>query len=188
MTGERWDLYDAQGNRTGKYMIRGEEVPAGYYHLAVHIWPINSKGEFLVQRRAATVQWKPNLWAVTGGSAISGEDALTAARRELLEEIGLDANAEEMHQIAFLKRTNSFCSVFVVQTDWPEEAFTLQKEEVSAVAWCTRSKLTRMLSDNMLYNYGDSYYRMLFDYSRRKCPQPLRRQGRRSRVHADRYE
>ena len=178
MAVELWDLYDAQGNLTGKTMTRGEEVPSGYYHLAVHIWPINSKGEFLVQRRAPSVQWKPNLWAVTGGSAISGEDPLTAARRELREEIGFDASPEEMHQIARLKRTNSFCYVYSVETDWAEEAFSLQKEEVSAVAWCSREKLTRMILENSLYNYGDAYYRMLFDYGRRKFPYSARTSGR----------
>ena len=187
MAGELWDLYDAQGKRTGKIMTRGEEVPTGYYHLAVHVWPINSKGEFLIQRRSATVQWKPNLWAVTGGSAISGEDALTAAMRELKEEIGYEASAEDMHQIACLKRTNSFCCVFAVQTDWSAADFTLQKEEVSEVAWCDRNKITRMLSDNMLYNYGDAYYRMLFDYGRRKYPYAMRKHGRK-KAHTGKFD
>lgn len=186
MAAERWDLYDAQGKRTGKTMIRGEEVPAGCYHLAVHIWPINSRGEFLVQRRSASVQWKPNLWAVTGGSAVSGEDPLTAARRELREEIGYDASAEDMQQIACLRRTNSFCYVFCIQIDWPAEAFSLQKEEVSAVAWCDKGKLMRMLSENSLYNYGDAYYRMLFDYGHRKCLNAARRPGGTTSFHSKR--
>ena len=177
MASEIWDLYDAQGNRTGKTMMRGEEVPAGFYHLAVHIWPMNPRGDFLIQRRSPNVQWKPNLWAVTGGSAICGEDALTAAMRELKEEIGYDALPEEMHQIACLKRTNSFCCVFCIQIDWPISSFSLQKEEVSAVAWCDKAKITRMLSDNMLYNYGDAYYRMLFDYGRRNM-QPQQRKSK----------
>ena len=175
MASELWDLYDGQGNRTPKTMMRGEEVPAGYYHLAVHIWPINSRGEFLVQRRCANVQSKPNLWAVTGGSAISGEDALSAAMRELKEEIGYAALPEEMHQIACLKRTNSFCCVFCIHTDWQVSQFSLQQEEVSAVAWCDKTRITRMLSDNILYNYGDAYYRMLFDYGRRYMPLQQRR-------------
>lgn len=178
MAVERWDLYDAQGNLTGKTMLRGEDVPVGFYHLAVHIWPMNSKGEFLVQRRSPLVQWKPNLWAVTGGSAMSGEDALTAARRELLEEIGYSASEADMHQIACLRRTNSFCYVFSVQTDWPADAFVLQKEEVSAVQWCDRNKLMHMLSECSLYNYGDAYYRMLFDYGRKLYPSSARRAGR----------
>ena len=167
MSAERWDLYDAQGRRTGRTMLRGEEVPAGLYHLAVHIWPRNSQGEFLVQRRAPGVQWKPNLWAVTGGSAIAGEDAQTAARRELREEIGYDARDGELEQVACLRRTNSFCGVFSLRIDWPAEQFVLQPEEVSAVQWCNSARLMRMIADNALYNYGDAYFRMLFEYGRR---------------------
>lgn len=167
MAGELWDLYDAHGKRTGQTMTRGEDVPAGLYHLAVHIWPRNSRGEFLVQRRAPCVQWKPNLWAVTGGSAVSGEDALSAARRELLEEIGYRAAPEEMDQLACLRRTNSFCCVFSLRIDWPADRFVLQREEVSAVQWCDSGRLSRMVADGVLYNYGDAYFKMLFEYGRR---------------------
>lgn len=166
MAAEIWDLYDASGRRTGRTMIRGEEMPQGTYHLVVHIWPMNSKGEFLVQRRAMTVQWKPGMWAVTGGSALTGEDALTAARRELMEELGYHASEQEMIRIACLRRSNSFCNVFVVKTDLPAEAFTLQQEEVSAVKWCDGNRLIRMVSDNTMYNYGDAYFRMLLHYQK----------------------
>ena len=73
---EIWDLYDSRGEKTGKTMTRGENIPSGLYHIGVHIWPINDKGEFLIQRRSSTVQWKPGIWAVTGGSAVSGEEPL----------------------------------------------------------------------------------------------------------------
>ena len=130
MAAEIWDLYDANGCLTGKTMKRGEEVPLGLYHLGVHIWPINNKGEFLIQQRSSTVQWKPNLWATTGGSAISGEDALTAARRELGEELGYQATPEELQHVACLRRSNSFCNVFVIGINLPADQFVLQKEEV----------------------------------------------------------
>lgn len=166
MAAEIWDLYDAEGRKTGRTMRRGEEVPAGLYHLGVHIWPINSKGEFLIQQRSKTVLWKPGMWAVTGGSAISGEDAYTAARRELREELGYDAGETELTRIACLRRTNSYCNVFVLRTDLQPEDFVLQTEEVSAVKWCDGNRLMRMVSDNMLYNYGDAYFRMLLHYQR----------------------
>lgn len=165
MAAELWDLYDMHGKPLGKTMTRGEEVPAGCYHLAVHIWPINTRGEFLIQRRSPDVQWKPNLWAITGGSAVSGESAVKAAMRELSEEIGYCANEREMHRIACLRRTNSFCHVFSVRIDQPPEAFKLQKEEVSAVQWCDSKKLSRMVSEGMFYNYGDAYFRMVFEYA-----------------------
>ena len=166
MAAEIWDLYDPQGNKTGRTMVRGEAVPCGLYHIGVHIWPINAKGEFLVQRRAMTVQWKPGLWAVTGGSAVSGEEPLDAAHRELKEELGIDAAPGELRLIERLRRSNSFCSVYAMYIDCPEDAFILQKEEVSLVRWCSEQRMMRMIAENMLYNYGDAYFRMLFDYGK----------------------
>jgi len=101
---EIWDLYDSRGEKTGKTMTRGENIPSGLYHIGVHIWPINDKGEFLIQRRSSTVQWKPGIWAVTGGSAVSGEEPLGAARRELREELGYAAKEDEMKFVARLRR------------------------------------------------------------------------------------
>lgn len=168
MAAEIWDLYNSKKQPTGRTMLRGEEIPAGCYHLAVHIWPVNHKGEFLIQKRAATVQWKPNIWAVTGGSAVAGEDALTAAMRELREELGYHARKEEMKELACLKRSNSFCSVYAVSIDRPAEDFVLQSEEVSEVRWCSAAKISRMVGEGVLYNYGDSYFRMLFEACARR--------------------
>lgn len=169
MAAELWDLYNAKKQKVGRTMVRGEEIPAGLYHLAVHIWPVNRKGEFLVQRRAATVQWKPNLWAVTGGSAVAGENGLTAALRELQEELGIAADASQMREIACLRRSNSFCCVYTINLDLAPDAFILQKEEVSDVRWCSPLRISRMVAEGVFYNYGDSYFKMLFEHSRAAC-------------------
>ena len=163
---EIWDLYDAKGRRTGKTIRRGEEIPAGLYHLVVHIWPINDQGELLIQQRSENVQWKPGMWAVTGGSAISGESAAAAAHRELLEELGYNASPSHLTRIACLRRTNSFCNVYTIQLNCSADAFVLQKEEVSAVKWCSVDTLLHMVSCNTLYNYGDAYFRMLLHHQK----------------------
>ena len=160
---EIWDLYDARGEKTGETMRRGEEIPRGRYHIGVHIWPINSKKELLIQRRSMMVQWKPGIWAVTGGSALVGEDALTAAHRELCEELGVQAGKDDLIKVTCLRRTNSFCNVFLFPTNLTEEQFGLQSEEVSDVRWCSQSQMRRLVLSGQLYNYGDMYYRVLFD-------------------------
>lgn len=145
-------------------MRRGEAIPKGLYHLGVHIWPINSRGEFLIQRRSETVRWKPGMWSVTGGCALSGEDERAAARRELWEELGYRAAEHELRHIATLKRVNSFCGVFALFTDLQAQEFILQREEVSAVAWKSREQIERMLSEGTLHHYGSAYFKRLFDY------------------------
>jgi len=163
MPQEIWDLLDSEGRLTGKTMVRGQEVPPGMYHIGVHIWPMDGRGRLLVQKRSMQVLWKPGIWAATGGSALSGETPEEAARRELREELGYEAQADELKLLARLRRTNSFCSIFFLITDRPAEAFRLQKEEVSEVRWFTQEQIRRMLRTGQMYNYGDPYYRMLFD-------------------------
>ncbi len=164
MKTEIWDLYDARGVKTGETMRRGEEIPRGRYHIGVHIWPLNSRGEFLIQRRSMQVQWKPGIWAVTGGSAVKGENPLEAAQRELREELGVTAAPEEMKKVTCLRRSNSFCNVYLYLTDRAAGQFVLQKEEVSEVRWCKPSRIRQMVWEGNLYNYGDLYFRTLFDY------------------------
>ena len=50
---ELWDLYNACRELTGRDHVRGEEIPQGYYHLVVHVWIRNRKGEYLISQRSA---------------------------------------------------------------------------------------------------------------------------------------
>ena len=87
--GEEWDVYDSAGKLTGRKHLRGDPLPEGDFHLVVFVWLLNSKGEFLITKRAPN-KGDPNMWENTGGSAIAGDDSLTAAIREVKEETGLD--------------------------------------------------------------------------------------------------
>ena len=178
MKTEIWDLYDARGFKTGETMRRGEEIPRGRYHIGVHIWPVNKSGELLIQRRSMRVQWKPGLWAATGGSAVRGEGPLEAAQRELREELGVRAAPEEMKKVTCLRRTNSFCNVYLYRTDLAADEFILQAEEVSEVRWCLPGRIRQMVGEGTLYNYGDLYFRTLFEYCGKEG---LLRIGRKSR-------
>ena len=86
---EIWDLYNEKRELTGLEHIRGEEIPEGYYHLVVHVWIRNRQGEYLISRRSADRPLYPLLWECVGGSALKGEDSLTAALRETEEEVGV---------------------------------------------------------------------------------------------------
>ena len=113
-----------------------------------------------------SVQWKPGIWAATGGSAVSGEEPLAAARRELREELGCVASEEEMRFVARLRRSNSYCYVYAVKINRTENDFSLQKEEVSAVRWCSPQRLMQMVAEGSMYNYGDAYYKLLLEFQR----------------------
>ena len=87
---ELWDLYDKNGNVTGKILERGNLIPEGYYHLVVHIWIKNKDNMFLISRRDKSRESYPLKLECQGGSVLKGETSLGGAIRETKEEVGID--------------------------------------------------------------------------------------------------
>lgn len=85
---EIWDLYTKYREKTGKEHVRGKQIPDGYYHLVVHVWIRNRKGEYLISQRAANRPTFPLMWECIGGSVLKGESSIEGAIREVKEEVG----------------------------------------------------------------------------------------------------
>ena len=86
---EIWDLYNKNKQLVGKTHTRGDDIPEGCYHLVVNAWLKNSKGEYLITRRAANRKSYPLLYECIGGSVLANESSAEGAVRELIEEVGL---------------------------------------------------------------------------------------------------
>ncbi len=87
---EYFTLYDQDRIPLGKQILRGEKIPEGEYHIAIHVCVFNSENKMLIQQRQPFKEGWSNMWDVSaGGSAIAGENSREAAQRELEEEIGL---------------------------------------------------------------------------------------------------
>ena len=87
---ELWDLYDEKRNVTGIIHERGKDIKDGYYHLVVHIWIKNKEGKYLISRRSSDRKSYPLYLECQGGSVLQGEDSITGAKREVMEEVGID--------------------------------------------------------------------------------------------------
>ncbi len=100
---EIWDIYDENRNLTGKTIKRAEyinKIKENEYHLVVHIWIKNDNNEWLISKRTPNKHF-PLLWECTGGSALAGEESLTAALREVKEELGITLDKS---RAGFIKR------------------------------------------------------------------------------------
>lgn len=158
---EIWDVLDENRELTGKTIVRGNALKDGEYHLVVHIWIINSKGEILIQKRPDHLEYAPGLWATTGGSAIQGEDSITAAFRETKEELGIEIDRNSVTGPLSYKRDNDFTDIWVVKQDIELDDTILQEEEVSDVKWVSTKELKQMICEGSFHRYSDEYFELL---------------------------
>lgn len=163
---ELWDILDEHGAVTGKTVVRGRTMLRhGEYHLVVHIWVISSDGNFLIQRRSEKRKLMPGEWASTGGSATSGESSITAAARELQEELGIRAPKGTLKLAGRLKRRNSFLDIWFIKCDANISRLRLQKSEVAEVKWVSPDQLKSMIEQKQYHNYGNEYFKTVFDFA-----------------------
>lgn len=151
--GEMWDIYDEERNRLGAIHYRGQPIPAGYYHLTVHIWIKNSRGEFLITKRAPHKGF-PNMWECTGGSALWGDDSITAALREVKEETGLTLSAENGRIIHSYRGHDYFCDVWLFSEDHDLCEVVLCEEETTDKMLASSEMIRNMLSDGSFIDYS----------------------------------
>ncbi len=140
---ELWDAYLEDGTPTGRDLVRGEPVPQGLYHIVCSVLVRHTDGTYLLMKRDPTKPTWPNVYeASAGGSAIKGETAQEAARRELFEETGIKAN--RLVSLYQEKGPHTFYYSFLCETDIPKDAIVLQEGETTGYLWVTRETLMEM--------------------------------------------
>ena len=147
---EYWDIFDMDRRSTGRQHLRGTPMADGDYHLVVNNWVVNSAGQVLLTQRHPDIPFGLK-WACTGGSAITGEDTLTAALRETREEIGLEILPQQMVLVAQERRLHSFLDTFVVCMDVKDSQIVMQPEEVVDFCWVDESQYRKMEQDGLLH-------------------------------------
>ena len=180
---EVWDILDKNGNPTGKTVQRKKVcLMRGEYHMVVHIWILGSDARALIQRRSLTKPLMPGEWAAIGGSAVSGEDALTAAQRELEEEMGIATEPEDLKLIRKMVRKSSILYIYLVCCDVAVADLKLQEDEVSEARWVHRNKLRQMIKNKEFHNYGNDYFEAVFGaFDRRSALKRRRKRYERRR-------
>ena len=87
---EIWDAYNDKREKMGQYLVRGERILTGLYHLCVNVLVRHEDGDILFMKRSSQKELYPNYFEFgAGGSVLAGEDSLSAVLRELKEETGL---------------------------------------------------------------------------------------------------
>lgn len=136
------DLFDRNHNSLGKTIEAGRPIPDGCYINVVLIFIQNSRGEFLIQRRAESTAFG-GMYATTGGHPKSGETSREGAATEIAEELGLKINPQDL-QLVCSRRVDEdqvFSEVYYLKLDVDLDSLQLQPEEVASVHWFTMARI-----------------------------------------------
>jgi len=156
--GELWDVYDAQRNLTGRFHPRGQYLAEGDYHLVVHIWMQNQEGKFLITKRSPNKGY-PNTWETTGGSALAGDDSLTAALREVQEETGLSLDPKKGERVITYRGTDYFADVWLFRQDFDLRDVVLLEGETCDVMYASADEIRELDKKELFvpYRYLDDF-------------------------------
>ena len=147
---EKWDAYDSKLNKIeGVTLIRGEQVPEGYFHLCSEIIVRHTDGSYLIMQRDKK-RHLGGMWEATaGGSALQGEDPLTCAMRELQEETGIVS--DELIEIGRVLHHGhkTYYVDYLCTTDVDKDSIVLQEGETIAFKWIDPDELRAMSRDDL---------------------------------------
>lgn len=103
---ERFPVVDEQ-DRILRYAYRAEVHANNLRHRAVHIFIFDDTGRVFLQQRARDKDRYPLRWdSSTGGHVSANEGYDDAARRELLEELGIAVSLEKITKLPASDRTD----------------------------------------------------------------------------------
>lgn len=140
---EYFDLYTVDRRKTGRCIQRGAPIPHGEYHIVVQIMTVNSRGEILLTQRVPQ-KTSGGKWECSGGCAVCGETSREAAVRELFEETGIRADADEITLEWTLTTDSMLRDFYMVHKDVGIDRLKLQSTEVCAAKWVTFERLLEM--------------------------------------------
>jgi isopentenyldiphosphate isomerase len=151
---ELWDIYDRDRVLTGKVHQRGNPLENNKYHLVVHVCIFNNKNELLIQQRQPWKDGWPDMWDVSAaGSALAGEDSIKAAERETREELGYELDLTGERPYFTINFQYGFDDFYLVKRDIELDQLTLQHEEVQAVRWADKEKVSQMVQEGKFISY-----------------------------------
>lgn len=172
---ELFDVLTESGKHTGLTKRRSDIHRDGDWHASVHIWIARKQPsgmEYLMQKRADNKDSFPGCWdAATTGHVDAGEDAITAALRELHEELGVNADPSKLTLLFRTKSStdnifhgkrfiNNELKWIFLYTGALDSEINFERDEISGVAWQNADAIeTALGEDKPPYCMGLQEYR-----------------------------
>lgn len=181
MSKEMIDVLDENGVRTGEVLSRDDVHKKGLWHRAIAVAIVNEKNEVLLQQRADTKDKNAGMWDISVAGHISnGQDALSAASREINEEVsvnlGYNVDIKEFRYMFSHRKQqvfsedfieNQFYDFFILRKNGIKiENIKMQESEVKAIKFADINELTKMREEKTIVE-RDPMYDCLIEYLHR---------------------
>lgn len=170
------ELCDEVGNMTGESASYDRIHRQGLWHKSAHVWLINTQGEFLVQRRGQFTQTTPGMLECTAAGHVDrGHTSIETALRELEEEVGIVAKADELTLVGTIVdqfemnagtlKNKEYDDIYLVRKDVDIETLKKQNSEISDLSWFdAKEYLERGIAGDLEIVPRKNEYELLLQY------------------------
>lgn len=170
------DVLDENGVKTGEILTRKEIHKRGLWHRAIAVAVINEQNQILVQQRSFKKEKNTGMWDISvAGHISSGQDALSAASREINEEISVNLGfnvdikefrymfsyrKEEILKENYIER--QFYDFFILRKNGLRtEDIKVQESEVEQIKFGSVSELNEMIENKEIVERTPIYKELM---------------------------
>lgn len=146
---ELLDVYDDNGQKTGRVVERGSKDFKEGEHIAVAIIYIeNSNNEFLIQK---TSKEKGGQYSSTGGHVDHGEEPIDSIKREVKEELGIDIDNDRIIDLGYMCVDFPIRFCFYLKKDIDIKDIKLQEDEVESISYMTVDEIKELIDKGLMH-------------------------------------
>ncbi|MBQ9833859.1 MAG: NUDIX domain-containing protein [Bacilli bacterium] len=172
MKEELIDVLDENGIKTGEILPRSVVHKQGLWHRIIVVAIVNEKNEILMQQRSNNKDKNPGKWDISvTGHLSAGQDSLTAATREISEEVSVSLGySVEVKDFRFMfsyrkeeqvsndHYDRQYYDFFILrQKGLSADNIRFQASEVQAIKFVNISELNEMREQGVLVPRDECY-------------------------------
>lgn len=149
------DVLDQYGLRTGEVLPRAQVHRLGKLHRAVHLYLFDGSNRLLLQRRSLLTDHYPGVLSISVlGHVDAGDSSGKTVRREVEEELGIDASGLNFEFLFSYRRDaelrptyvdRQFNDVYACWADFIPADIRFNRDEVSEIKLVSFHKFRKMV-------------------------------------------
>jgi isopentenyldiphosphate isomerase len=159
---EEWfDLVNEKGEITGKAPRSAVHGNPNLLHPVIHVHIFNKNGQLYLQKRSPNKDVQPGKWDTSvGGHINSGEDVISALKRESLEELGISVdNFQPLYRYVMRNEFESeLVHTFKLIYDGP---FKINREEIQFGRFWRPAEIEKNLGKGLFTPNFEQEFQML---------------------------